>query len=113
RDIAGSGRRYVLPRQAPANAGAGSARGRSRPAADVGVDQGRQIHAGDGPQVMPEIEARVDLQDMEPVIGAALEVDLGDAAQREATHQGATRVPHVRLVSGFQGRAESEGARLG
>src|SRR5262249_7795509 len=113
RNLGLSGRRYVLPHEAPANAGPGAAHGRPRQSDGVSVNQGGQIHTGDGPQVMPKIEAGVDLQDMKPVIGAALEVDLGDASQIEALHQSATLVRHVRLVGDFHGRAESEGARLG
>jgi hypothetical protein len=62
---------------------------------------------------MPKVEAGVDLQDMKLVIGAPLKVDLGDASQIEALHQSATVVRHVLLLGDFQGRTESEGARVG
>lgn len=101
-----------MPHKAPANSGPSAAHGWPRQSHCVGVNQSRQIHTGYGPQVMPKIEAGVDLQDMKLVIGAPLEVDLGDASQIEALHQSATLVRHVRLLGDFQGRTDPKALGL-
>jgi hypothetical protein len=54
--------------------------------------------------VVPEIEARVDLEEVKPSVRGALEVELGDTAQIELLRRGTALHPHVRRVGNFQRR---------
>jgi hypothetical protein len=53
--------------------------GRTLAAREIRVDHAGQIHAGDRARVVAEVEPRVDLEQVQPPVVVALEVELGDA----------------------------------
>ena len=67
-----TGGRKILPRAAPAQAGLQARRRRPRRSGQIGIDQRRNIDAGERAGMMPEREARVDFQKPEIALHVAL-----------------------------------------
>lgn len=85
------GRSQVLERIAPPDGARRLRRRRTLAPGEVGVDQGGEIDSGHGARVMPQVEPRVDLQQVQPAAAVALEIQLGDASQAEPGDHVATQ----------------------
>ena len=97
------GGRHVAPRLAPTHARPrGLDLGAGQPG-KVGVHERRNVHAGARAKMMPQREARIDLEQIQPAVGRALEIELGDASQTEPTDQVApqAREPPLVLADGL------------
>src|SRR5215213_5187005 len=99
RDPVRLGGSRVVAVVAPTNARARPSGRRARGAGEVRVHERRQVDARLRPHVMPEIEARVHLEQAQAAVGSALEVELRDAAQPEPPDDVAPERRDVRLVS--------------
>ena len=94
----GVGRSQVLERIAPPDGARRLRRRRTLAPGEVGVDQGGQIDPGHRARVMPQVEPRVDLQEVQPAAVVALEIQLGDASQAEPGDHVATQRRDVRAA---------------
>src|SRR5919108_1969296 len=84
RDALGAGRLEVVGEAAPPDPGAQRGRCGSRDPRQVAVHERREVDARERSRVVPQVEAGIDLEQVETTVGAALQVDLRYAAQTES-----------------------------
>ncbi len=70
---------HVVAKVNPAHAGAGDSH-RKPQAEEVVIDKAGQVDPGLGACVVPQVEPRIHFEQMEAVIGSALEIALGDSS---------------------------------
>jgi hypothetical protein len=62
--------------------------------------------------MVPQVETRVDLEQVETPVRCALEIELGDPSQTQAMRELAAELEDVLVIRGDQGRAVTELSRM-
>src|SRR4051812_17465219 len=105
----------VLVRVDPAHTRACAPGGARRARLDaIAVDERGNRDSRRGAGVVPEVEAGVDLQEVEALRArVALEIDLGDTRKADALEDGAPESPHLVVVGDLDMGGETVEARRG